>query len=83
MIRPRADHADLDAILQDPTQRSHRNNKPLAAVEVIASTLAVDGEPRGIERDIDRAPLNLILGGALFDDAFVFGRTLGLGAGVG
>jgi hypothetical protein len=35
-----------------------------------------------IERDIDRAPPDIVLRRALFDDAFVFGRTPGLDAGI-
>ena len=57
--------------------------KVLATVKVIASALADYRKCVRIERNIDLPPPDIVLRRGLLDDAFVFGRTPGLDAGVG
>ena len=83
VIRPRADDADLDAILRIPAREAVETIEPLACVEVVEGALAVDLERVFVERDVDRPPPDVLLRGGMFDDALVFGRAASLHAGVG
>jgi hypothetical protein len=83
VIRPGADDADLDAIFRVPAGEAIKTIEPVAAIEIIAGTLTVDGECVGIKRDIDRTPPNFVFRYALFDNTFVLRRTPGLDAGIG
>ena len=83
VIRPRADDADLDAILRVPAGEAVEAVEPLAGVEVIERALAVDLEGVRVARDVHRAPPDVVLRVGMLDDALVLGRAAGLGAGVG
>src|SRR6202162_5689168 len=83
VVRPRTDDTDLDPILRIPPGEYIETIKVLATVKVIASALADYRKGVRIERDIDLPPPDIVLRRGLFDDAFVFGRTPGLDAGIG
>ena len=83
VIRPRANHADLDAILRIPAREAVEAVEPLARVEIVERALAVDLERVLVERDVHRPPPDLLLRCGILDDAFVLRRTSGLRARVG
>ena len=83
VIRPRTDHADLDAVLRVPAGETIEAIKPLAGVEIIERTLSVDLKRPLVERDVDRAPPDIAFRVRVLDDALVFGRASRLHAGVG
>ena len=56
VVGPRADDADLDAILRVPAGEAVEAIEPVARVEVVDRALAVDGERLGVARDVDRPP---------------------------
>ena len=78
VIRPRADEADLDAILWVLAREGVDAIKALLRVEVIERALAADSESVVIARDIHRAPPNVVLRFGMLDHTLVFGRTFGL-----
>ena len=83
VIGPRADHADLDAILRIPAGEAVEAIEPLAGVEVVLGAFAVDGKRGRVERDVHRPPPDVLLRSGVLDDPLVLGRAAGLGAGVG
>ena len=83
VIRPRADDADLDAILRIPAGEAVETVEPLACVEVVERALAVDRERVLVERDVHRPPPDVVLRCGILDDALVLRRAAGLHAGVG
>ena len=83
VIRPRADHADFDAVFRVPTGEAVEAIKPLASVEIIERALAIDLERLLVARDVDRAPPDIAFRLRPLDHALVFGRASGLRAGVG
>ena len=80
VIRPRADDADLDAILRVPAVEAI---KALLRVEIIERALAVDSEGVLIARDVHRPPPDVALRVGMLDHTLVFRRASGLDAGVG
>ena len=83
VIGPRADDADLDAILRVPAREAVEAVEPLARVEVIERALAVDFEGVRVARDVHRSPPDVVLRVGMLDDALVLRRAAGLRAGVG
>ena len=83
VIRPRADDADLDAILRVPAREGVDAIKALLRVEVIERALAVDPESVVIARDIHRSPPDVVLRIGMLDHTLVFRRASGLDTGVG
>ncbi len=83
VIRPRADDADLDAVLGIPAGEAVEAIEPLARVEVVERALAVDLEGVLVERNVHRSPPDVVLGFGVLDDALVLRRAAGLRAGVG
>ena len=83
VIRPRADDADLDAILRIPAGEAVEAIEPLARVEIVERALAVDLEGVLVARDVHRPPPDVVLRGGMLDDALVLRRAAGLRAGVG
>ena len=83
VIRPRADDADLDAILRVPAGEAVEAIKAFLRVEIIERALAVDSESVVIARDIHRPPPDVVLRVGMLDHALVFRRASGLDAGVG
>jgi hypothetical protein len=72
MIWPRADDADLDAILRVPSRETIKTIKSFTRVQVIESALPVDLEGVFIKRDIHWPPPNILLRRGILDHALVF-----------
>ena len=84
VIRPRADHAHLDAVFRVPTGEAVEAIEPLARVEIIERALAIDGETCARRSGMLTGPHQISLFGLrMLDDALVLGRAAGLHAGVG
>ena len=83
VIRPRADDADLDAIIRVPAGEAVEAIKALLRVEIIERALAVDSEGVLIARDVHRPPPDVALRAGMLDHTLVFRRASGLDAGVG
>jgi hypothetical protein len=83
VVRPRADDAHLDTILQVPTGKPVETVNPLADIEIVARALAVDGKGWGCNRNIDRAPPDIGFGVGMFYNALVLRRAAGFRSGVG
>ena len=83
VIWPRADDADLDAILRIPSRETVETVEPLARVEVIERALAVDFKRVLVERDVHRPPPDILLRRGILDHALVLRRPASLHAGVG
>jgi hypothetical protein len=73
VIWPRANHANLDAIFWVPPRETVKAVKAVAAIEIVAGALTIDGECVRLKRDVDGTPPDIVFGGALFDDALVLG----------
>jgi hypothetical protein len=71
VIWPRANDADIDAILWVPSCETVEAVKSLACVEVVERTLPVDLEGVLVEGDINRPPPNIVLRGGILDYALV------------
>jgi hypothetical protein len=56
VIWPRANHANLDAIFWVPPRETVKAVKAVAAIEIVARALAIDGEYVRLERDVDGTP---------------------------
>ena len=61
VVGPRADHADLDAIVRVPAGEAVEAVEPLARVQVVDRALAVDGERLRVEGDVDRPPPDVLV----------------------
>ena len=83
VIRPRADDADLDAMLRIPAGEAVEAIEPLARVEIIERALAVDLERALVARDVHRSPPDVVFRSGMLDHALVLWRAPGLDAGVG
>ncbi len=83
VIRPRADNADLDAILRVPAGEAVEAIKTLLRVEIIERALAVDSKSVVIARDVHRPPPDVVLRVGMLHHTLVFRRASGLDAGIG
>ena len=83
VIGPRADHANLDAILRVPAGEAVEAVQALAGVEVVLGAFAVDRKRLRVERDVHRPPPDVLFRSRVLDDPLVLGRPAGLGARVG
>ena len=82
VIRPRADHAHLDAILRVPAGEAIEAIEAFARVEIIDRPLAIDVERVRLQRDIHRPPPDIGFGLGMADDPLVLRRAARLDAGV-
>jgi hypothetical protein len=81
VVGPRTDHAYLDRII--PAGEAIEAVDPVADIEIVAGTLAVDGEGERFDRQIDLAPPDIGFGAGMFDQPLVLRRATGFGSGVG
>jgi len=82
VIRPRANHADLDAKAGVPAGEAVYAVQPRARVEPILGPLAIDLEAMVLQGQVDRPPPDVRLGLRTADHALVFGRAPCLGPAV-
>mmetsp|Transcript_8261 Transcript_8261/g.21329 ORF Transcript_8261/g.21329 Transcript_8261/m.21329 type:complete len:255 (-) Transcript_8261:70-834(-) len=79
VVRPRAHDADLHAVVLVMPSIRVNHKETLLRAEVVDRALAVDHERLVRERDVDRAPPDVVLRGVVLDDALILGRAAGLG----
>ena len=82
VIRTLADDAHFDAVVGIPSGKAVEAIEPLADIQVIDGALAHHVEGARVERDVDRAPPDVVFRLRILYDALVFWRAARLGARV-
>src|SRR5262249_44962860 len=81
VVGPRADDAYFDRMI--PTREPIETVNPVADIEIVARSLAVDGKALGCDRNINRAPPDVSFGVGMLYNPLVLRRAAGFGSGVG
>src|SRR5262245_60545554 len=83
VIGPRADDADLDAVLQIPARIAVNDVNALTPGQVVDGPLAVDAVRLRRQLDIDVSPPDVASDAGLIDNSLVLGAAAGFGLGMG
>jgi hypothetical protein len=83
VVGPRADHADLQAVLRIPAGEGVDAVEDFAGVEVVLRPLEVDQEAVVVDRQVHAAPPDVLLRGGVPHDPLVLRGAARLLAGVG